>query len=377
MDGQVDLLQREAVLHRQRGLGNQVGGPWPDDVSAEQTTGSSVGDHLDEALGLAERERPPGGGEGEASNLDVHPAFLGLLLPHANVSDLRVGVNAVRGRVIVGRAFGMARDVLDGAYALIGGDVGEHDAADHIADGPYACRARVQLRIHNDTPTLQLDAGLLGTEPLGIRGTTDGEQDLVGIDRAAFATFGEPHLEGAFELRDFGHLAVGVHRAAEARKVLGVYVHQVRVHHRKDLRQHLEDCDLAAESGEHGRKLHADDAAPDDGEPRRDFLKLEDLVGIDRMIGALQGDASDRRARRDHDVLRGDAIGGDLNGAVACKPSGTSEDGDAARLEQSLDALDQLIHHCGLAFLSSCPVEGDLVCDDAEYRAALGLAVKL
>ena len=149
--------------------------------------------------------------------------------------------------------------------------------------------------------------------------------------------------------------------AAEAREVLGVDGDQVGVHHRQHLRQHLEHCHLAAEGGEHRGELHADHAAADDGEPLRHLVQLEDLVGVDRELGAFQGDARDGRAGGDHDVLGLEAIAGDVDHAVPGQHRRAADLRHAACLEQAFDALDQLIDNAGLSLLGGAPVEADML----------------
>ena len=167
----------------------------------------------------------------------------------------------------------------------------QHDAPDNVADRPHALRRGSQVPIDDDAAALQLHAGLLSAEALCIRRATDGQQDLVGIDRAAFAALGEAHLQAALGLDDLGDLAVGVNRAADSGEVLRVDGDEVRVDHRQYLRQHLQHGDLAAQRGEHRGELHADDASADDREPLRHVLQLEDLVRVDGELGALERDA--------------------------------------------------------------------------------------
>ena len=91
----------------------------------------------------------------------------------------------------------------------------------------------------------------------------------------------------------------------------------------------------------------------------------------------FQRDSRDRRAGGDHDVLGLDGVVADLDSALAAKLACAAIDGDAARLEQPFDALDQLIDDCSLPLLRNRPVESDRVGDEAELGAALGEAVQL
>src|SRR5258707_12481504 len=71
VDGVHDLLQRglEGPPHRE--LVDQLGGLGTDDVHAQDLAGALVGHHLDEALGVAERDRLAAGGERELADRDL------------------------------------------------------------------------------------------------------------------------------------------------------------------------------------------------------------------------------------------------------------------------------------------------------------------
>src|ERR1700682_6451023 len=113
VDREVDLLEGQPVLHRQRRLGDEVRRPRADDVGAEQPARAGVRDDLDEALWLAECERSRGCGARGAPDLDVYPLLLRLFLTEPDVRNLRVGVDAVRGSVVIGNPFAVANDVLN------------------------------------------------------------------------------------------------------------------------------------------------------------------------------------------------------------------------------------------------------------------------
>ena len=253
----------------------------------------------------------------------------------------------------------------------------EHDAADHVADRPHAVGRRAKVVVDHDATALQLDASLLRIQTLRVGHASDREQDLVRVDRAALTAGREPHLQRAVALHDLRDLAVGVDLTAELGQVLRVDGDQVRVDHGQHLGQHLEHGDLAAECGEHGGKLHADDAAADDRQPSRDLFQLEDLVRIDGELGAWQRDARDRRACRDDDVLGLELVAGQVDDAVAGQASVCPQRGDPACLEQPFDSFDELVDDGGLALLRGRPVEAHLVGDDAERSPVPGLGVQL
>src|SRR5207244_9029437 len=84
--------------------------------------------------------------------------------------------------VIVGGAVGVPGDALDCAHTFVRRNVGEHDAADQIADGPHAAGGGAQMLVDHHAPALELHTCFLGAQPLGVRCAADREQHLVGVD---------------------------------------------------------------------------------------------------------------------------------------------------------------------------------------------------
>src|SRR5207244_12399792 len=80
VDREVQLLERQPVLDRERRLGYAVGRARSDDVRAEQVARAGVGDDLREALALAQRERAPRSRKWESADADVEALVLRLLL---------------------------------------------------------------------------------------------------------------------------------------------------------------------------------------------------------------------------------------------------------------------------------------------------------
>src|SRR5439155_1490042 len=78
-------------------------------------------------------------------------------------------------------------------------------------------------------PALELHTGLRRTPALGIGRAADRAQHLVGIDRPAFGTRRELHLEPALRLDDLGDLGVGLDHAAQPGQMLRVGGDQVGV----------------------------------------------------------------------------------------------------------------------------------------------------
>src|SRR5207302_6516141 len=101
VDREIELLERQPVLNRQRGLRDQVRGAGADDVRPEQLARPRVGDDLGEAFRLSKCQRPARGREGKPAYAYVQSLVASVLLSQPDVCDLRLGVDAVRNRVIV------------------------------------------------------------------------------------------------------------------------------------------------------------------------------------------------------------------------------------------------------------------------------------
>jgi hypothetical protein len=161
-------VDRVPVLDRQRRLGDQLGDARADHLDAEQLVGLRVGDDLDQAFCLAEGECPAAGLEWEAADLHLVSGLARLSLAEADVGDLRLGVDAVRRGVVVRHAVASAGDVLHRADALVGGHMGEHDAADHVADRPHASGGRPQVVVDLDPLAVELDTGRVEAETVRV-----------------------------------------------------------------------------------------------------------------------------------------------------------------------------------------------------------------
>src|SRR5262249_26008551 len=79
VDGEPQVVGHSAHLDPQAGLRDQVAGAVANDVDPEQLAGLAVGDDLDEALGVVDRQRPAERGERELADLELGVA-LGLRL---------------------------------------------------------------------------------------------------------------------------------------------------------------------------------------------------------------------------------------------------------------------------------------------------------
>ena len=147
-----------------------------------------VGDHLDEAVGVVDRQRAAERRERELADLELRVALgLRLVLGEAGGRDLRIGEHDRGDRADVERGL-VAGDDLGDDLALLGRLVREHHAADQIADRVDAGDVGAQVIVGDDEAALvDGDARGLEAEVLAVRAAADRDQDLVGVDRRGLA----------------------------------------------------------------------------------------------------------------------------------------------------------------------------------------------
>ena len=123
---------------------DQLGHLGADHVRAEQLAGLGVEHRLDEALGLAERDRLAVADEREGAGLDRVAGLLGLGLGQPDAGDLRVAISAAGDVVAVERVrmdvlvAELLRDRLGGGDALVARLVRQPRAGRAVADRPQA-----------------------------------------------------------------------------------------------------------------------------------------------------------------------------------------------------------------------------------------------
>ena len=168
-----------AKFHRHHGFGNQFGGIGADDVHAEDAVGFGVGQHLDEAAGIAHAERTAIGGKGNLAGLVGYAVGLELLFGLADPGDLGAGVDDPRDGVEI------AMTRLPGHHlgdhdALFHGLVREHRAGDDIADRPHAGQVGTAVPVDVDAAALvENEADGFGVQALGIGDAPDGDDQTI------------------------------------------------------------------------------------------------------------------------------------------------------------------------------------------------------
>ena len=197
-----DLPRRRLELERDRRLGDEVRGVRPDDVDAERVVGLLVGDDLREALVLADDDRLGDRLERDLADLDVEALLLGLLLGQPDRGDLRPAVGRPRLLHVVDRVdVLLAGDDVGRDDALVAGGVGEHEAADGVADRVEVRLARPHPAVDLDEPLLDLGLRRLEADLLDVRGPAGRDEHHLGPELLLLLAL-RPDLEADPVLRD-------------------------------------------------------------------------------------------------------------------------------------------------------------------------------
>ena len=163
------------------GLGDQVGRVRPDDVDAEGVVGLGIGDDLGEALVLAADDRLGDRLERDLADLELVARGGRLRLGQADRGDLRPAVGRPRlGRVVHVVDVGVAGDRVRGDDPLVGGRVGEPQAADHVADRVDVGLLGAHPAVDLDDAAVGLDLGRLEADVLDVGGAAGGDQHQLG-----------------------------------------------------------------------------------------------------------------------------------------------------------------------------------------------------
>ena len=148
-DGGMTMNGRDQFIHRglqpdgQRTLGNEVCGPWPNDMHAQNFAVFRSGDELYQTLSAIEDQRLSVGTHGELTHLVCDALGLALLLRESHRGSLRLNIDAggVGGFIIV--RF-MAADILCRHLAHGGSSVRKLSILRYVLRGGKEdiCRAR-------------------------------------------------------------------------------------------------------------------------------------------------------------------------------------------------------------------------------------------
>src|SRR5262249_14970670 len=156
------VLGTSGKLHDRHRLGDQVGGPRPEDVDAQHAVGLGVGEDLDHPFGLVHRPGPRVGAELEPADAVFAPGSLYLLFGGADAGHFRPGVDDAGDGVVVDVRF-HAGHALDAGDTVVLGLVGQHRPGDQVADREDARDVGLVVVVDADPAGafLQFDARLL------------------------------------------------------------------------------------------------------------------------------------------------------------------------------------------------------------------------
>ncbi len=156
-------------------------------MNTKHAVGLSVGNDLDEAIGVTVGFGAAVGREGEFAHLDF-TASSRLLLGQADARDLRMCVDDGGDHRMIYDA-DLPRDVLGDRNSLVHRFVREHKARHDVADRPDARNSGCKAVVHFDLPLLvQAKPGLVESQASGIRPPPDRDQHRVSLDGFSLAT---------------------------------------------------------------------------------------------------------------------------------------------------------------------------------------------
>ena len=179
VDRAAEVLGAAAVFHVRDHLADDFARVVTEDLRAEDPVGRGVGDDFHEAVGRVHGDGAAVGGEVEFADLDGAAGGLGGVLAEADGGDFRLGVNDAGHQIPVYMA-GLAGDPLGDGNAVLLGLVGEHRAGDNVADGPDVLDGGAEVVVDLDAFLfIELHAGFLKAETVGVGPAADGDEDLV------------------------------------------------------------------------------------------------------------------------------------------------------------------------------------------------------
>ncbi|KAK4045465.1 hypothetical protein OUZ56_033089 [Daphnia magna] len=365
VDGEADVVEEGRHLVGERPFGDEVGRRGADDVDPEDLL-VGVGDDLDEAGGFADGEGAGERRERELADLDREPLLLALLLGEADGRDLRIGEDGAGDADPVLRRL-VAGDDFCNDFALFARLVGEHRLAADVADRPDVGDVRAADDVARDEAPLDLDADLFEAEAGAVRAHADGDEDDVADDLLGLSADFDVHGDRAVGVL---HVAERLGALEELRAVLRHLAlddgGDVGIDAGEHLIGHFNDGQFGAETLVDAAEFEANDTAADDDEALRDLGEADRLFGADDLRAVeLEGrDFDGRRAGRDDDVLRREALRGavgrtDFNGVFVDNTGISRFKFDAVAAEEAADAAGHLLDDAGLPLLHLRRLDGD------------------
>ena len=176
-----NILGRSTVLQRQSTLGDHLTGVWSDNVDTKDTVGLGVGQELDHTVGVEVGLCSAVGAEWECAGLVLDALLLEFRLVLAYPGDFGVCVHDGWDGVVVDVTVVLG-DEFDGCDGLLLGLVGKHRSECAVTDDADVWDLGAVFLVDDDAAAVVgLKADVLETKTGGVRATTNGDKDNVGV----------------------------------------------------------------------------------------------------------------------------------------------------------------------------------------------------
>lgn len=366
-----NVLGGSAVLDGKRGLGDHLAGVGADDVNTKDAVGLSVGNELDDTLGLEVGLGTGVGAEWEGTDAVVDTGGLDFSLVLANPRDFGVSVHDAGDSAVVDVAVALL-DVLDGGNTFLLSLVGKHGAERAVTDDTdVGVLGAVLLVDHQTALLVLLNSGVLQAETLGVGATANGDQDDISVQGLLLTTLGglDAEGDGGTAVVTTGDLGVGLELDTLLTQDLLGLLGDLSVHTgTTDLAQEFDDGNFGTETRPDGSlqqlamdvsttltkvrtyHLQTDDTTTNDNHLLGDLLELEGTsAGDDSLLVDVQaGEGGRLRASGNEDVLSAEGllttlVEVDLDGVGVNQGTGTLDVVNAVLLEQKLDTLGEAV----------------------------------
>ena len=249
--------------------------------------------------------------------------------------------------------------------------MGQLQAGDDVTHGVNAWEIRTQPLIGQDESPVDRDADLFVAHAAAVWTATDGHEEQLGFDRVAVF---EGHLDAVVRVLDTGELharleadaalAEGALECLRAGLVLG----------RHEPGKHLDDRHVGPEGLPDARELDADHTATEDDNTGRHAVEQQRVVAGDNALAVdlKPGQRPRVRTRSEHDVAASDLLAVHVDGVRRDQPANALDIGDAAALDQTLEAFVEPGDNTVLVRVDAGHVDPEELSFDAELVALTG-----
>ena len=225
----------------------KIGGVRPHHVDPEDSPAARLANQPDQPVGLAEDACFGVGREGELRDLHVRALPRAWASVKPDAGDLRPGEDDVGHRAVVDLPLSACR-VLRGDPALDHRLVGQHPAADRIADGPDVGQIRLQAIIDGDGAAVHAQPDFGEAQPLGVRPAAGGDQDSLALeDRLAAGSRGDHPERVAMLLDPLDRTPVWIAMPRRRSRICSRFAIASSAPVGQDRRRHFQDGHLAAQ----------------------------------------------------------------------------------------------------------------------------------